>query len=136
MSVLKVCYIREKEDTCDFIKRIIVRIKRLFNIIDIVKNNGKLIYYLPIFNGTKLTKYRINKLSMRIVNKLENEGIKNIALSKYLETIPLLKSKLYCKNVNILDGRLLFKCLSYELIEYILNIKNKKIQERRYNFIS
>ena len=133
---MKVCYVKEKEDTCDFIKRIIILIKRLFNVIDIVKDNGKLIYYLPIFNSTKLSKYRINKLSMRIVNKLENEGIKNIALSKYLETIPLLKSKLYCENINILDGRLLFKCLSCELIEYILNIKNKKIQERRYNFIS
>ena len=107
MSVLKVCYIREKEDTCDFIKRIIIRIKRQFNIIDIAKNNGKLIYYLPIFNGTKLSKYRINKLSRRIVNNLENEGIKNIALSKYLETIPLLKSKLYCENINILDALLL-----------------------------
>lgn len=136
MSVLKVCYIREKEETCDFIKRVIVRIKRIFNIIDIDKNDEKLIYYLPVFADTKLSKYRINRLSKSIVSKLENVGISNIALSKRLETIQLLKLKLYCENINILDGRLLFKCLSYELIEYILKIKNKKMQERRYNIIS
>ena len=133
---MKVCYIREKEETCDFIKRVIVRIKRIFNIIDIDKNDEKLIYYLPVFADTKLSKYRINRLSKSIVSKLENVGISNIALSKRLETIQLLKLKLYCENINILDGRLLFKCLSYELIEYILKIKNKKMQERRYNIIS
>lgn len=133
---MKVCYIREKEETCDFIKRVIVQIKRIFNIIDIDKNDEKLIYYLPVFADTKLSKYRINRLSKSIVSKLENVGISNIALSQHLETIQLLKLKLYCENMNILDGRLLFKCLSYELIEYILKIKNKKMQERRYNIIS
>lgn len=108
----------------------------MFNIIDSDKNNEKRIYYLPIFKNTKLSKYKINRLSKKIVNKLENEGISNIALSKHLETIQLLKIKLYVENMNILDGRLLFKCLIYELIEYILNIKNKKMQERRYNIIS
>ena len=83
----------------------------------------KLIYYLPVFADTKLSKYRINRLSKSIVSKLENVGISNIALSQHLETIQLLKLKLYCENMNILDGRLLFKCLSYELIEYILKIK-------------
>lgn len=127
---MRVCYIREKEDTCDFIKRIIVKIKRMFNIIDITKIDEKLIYYLPLFSGTKLSKYRINKLARKIVSKLEHEGINNIALSKYLQTVQLLKLRLYGENINILDGRLLFKFLSYELIEHILNMKNKKIQER------
>lgn len=133
---MKVCYIREKENTCDFIKRLIIGIKRVFNIIDITKTDNKLIYYLPIFNGTKLSKYRINKLSRKVVKKLEDEGIYNIALSKYLDTVKLVKIKLYSENINILNGRLLFKYLSYELIEYILNLKNKKMQERRYHIIS
>ena len=133
---MKVCYIREKEDTCDFIKRIWLRIKRLFNIIEIKKENERLVYYLPTFNDSKLSKYNIKRLSKKISNKLEDEGINNIALSKKLQTNELLKMSLYSNNINILDGRFLFKCLSYEIIEYILKKRNKKMQERRYNFIS
>lgn len=133
---MKVVYIKETEETCDFIKRIIIKIKRMFNIIDIDKNDEKIMYYLPMFKKTKPSKYRINKLSRKIIYNLENEGINDIALSKYLETVELLKLKLYSKNMNILDGRFLFKCLNYELLEYIFNIKNKNMQERRRNFIS
>ena len=127
---MKVCYIREKEETCDFIKRIWLRIKRLFNIIEIKEENDKLIYYLPIFSDTKISKYKIKRLTKKIVGKIEDEGINNIALSKKLEENELLKMSFYSNNINILDGRYLFKCLSYELIEYVLKIKNKKIQER------
>lgn len=133
---MKICYIKEKEETCDFVKRIILRIKRYFNIIEVKESEEKLIYNLPIFKNTKLSKYRINKLCKKIADKLNNQGITNIVLSKHLETVKLLKLKLYCKNLNILDGRLLFKSLIYEIIEYILKIKGKKIEERRYHSIS
>lgn len=133
---MKICYIKEKEETCDFVKRIILRIKRYLNIIEVKESEEKLIYNLPIFKDTKLSKYRINKLCKKIAFKLNNQGITNIVLSKHLETFELLKLKLYCKNLNILDGRLLFKSLIYETIEYILKLKGKKIEERRYHFIS
>lgn len=133
---MKVCYIREKEDTCDFIKRIGLRVKRFFNIIDRKELNDKLIYYLPIFSDTKISKYKIKRLTKKIVGKLEDEGINNIALSKKLEENELLKVSFYSNNINILDGRFLFKCLSHEIIEYILKKRNKKLQERGYNFIS
>ena len=133
---MKVCYIREKEDTCDFIKRMGLRVKRFFNIIDRKELNDKLIYYLPIFSDTKISKYKIKRLTKKTVGKLEDEGINNIALSKKLEENEILKNSFYSNNINILDGRFLFKCLSHEIIEYILKKRNKKLQERGYNFVS
>lgn len=105
MSILKICYIKEKEETCDFIKIIITKIKRTFNIIEAKKEQERLIYYLPIFKSTKLNKYRINMLVKKISKKLEKDAITNVVLSKNLETVELLKLKLYCKNINILDRK-------------------------------
>lgn len=132
---MRICYIKEKQDTCDFIKKIIVMIKKLFNIIE-KEEEKQLIYYLPIFKNTKLSKCEVNRLSRKIVRNLEKDGIQDIVLSKYLGTIELLKLELYSQNINILDGRILFKCLIPEIIEYILKRKKKKMQERRDNIIS
>lgn len=133
---MKVIYVRETKDTCDFIKRMILKLKCFFNIINIENVQEKTIYNLPIFANKNINKYRMNKLSKKVIKNLEKDGAYNIVLSKYLCTLQILKNNFYSENINILDGRYLFKCLSYELIEYILNIKNKKMQERRYNFIS
>lgn len=102
---MKICYIKEKEETCDFIKIIITKIKRIFNIIEVKKEQECLFYYLPIFKETKLNKYKINRLVKKISRKLEKDTITNVVLSKYLETVELLKLKLYCKNINILDRK-------------------------------
>ncbi|MDO5556432.1 MAG: hypothetical protein Q4G09_07575 [Clostridia bacterium] len=131
---MKVCYIREGKDTSDVIKKVLIIIKRFFNIIEIDKNKEKLMYYLPIFKTTKVSENKIKKFSEKIIQKLEKEGIQDIVLSKHLETINDLKLKLYSENINILDGRLLFKCLIYEALEYISKIKNKKIQELDITF--
>ena len=127
---MKVIYIKETEETCDFVKRIILKLKCFFNIINIKNVQEKIIYNLPIFANRKISNRKINKLSKKIIKKLEEDGVYNIALSKYLCTVERLKNSFYSENINILDGRYLFKCLSYELIEYVLKIKNKKIQER------
>ena len=127
---MKVIYIKETEETCDFVKRIILKLKCFFNIINIKNVQEKTTYNLPIFANRKISNRKINKLSKKIIKKLEEDGVYNIALSKYLCTVERLKNSFYSENINILDGRYLFKCLSYELIEYVLKIKNKKIQER------
>lgn len=124
-------YISETMQTCDFIKRFILYVKKIFNIVKISNVDGKAILYLPIFQEHKLSKYRIKKLSQKIIKVLKKEEIVNIVLSNYLETIELLKNNLYSNNLNILDGRYLFKCLSYKIIEYIFKLKKKTMKLRR-----
>lgn len=127
MSVLNVVYIRETKDTCDIIKRISLRIKCFFNIINIEMVGQKTIYNLPIFFNQNISKYKLNRLSKKIIKKLEGYEVKNIVLSKYLYNLQILKNNLYSENINILDGRYLFKCLTYEVIEHILKRQNKNI---------
>lgn len=128
---MKVVYIREAEDTCDIIQRIILVIKRFFNVINIKEKEGRKIYYLPIFKNTKINKYSIKKLSNKLGTLLKEDGVSNIVLSKYLESVDNLKMYLYCKNINILDGRYLFKCLIFDCIQYVLNKRKKKMEFRR-----
>ena len=125
---MKIIYIKETKETCDIVKRVILKIKSFFNIIDVDNIGGKTIYGLPIFASKDITKYRINKLSKKIIKNLERDETSNVVISKYLDTIQELKNKLYSENINILNGRYLFKCLTYEVIEYVLKRKKKDIQ--------
>ena len=125
---MKIIFIKEAEDTCDFVKRFILKIKSFFNIINIDNSQGKTIYYLPIFAGKNITTYRANKLSKKIIKNLEKDGANNVVVSKYLDTIQELKNNLYRENINILNGRYLFKCLTFEVIEYVLKRKKKDIK--------
>jgi len=131
---LNVIYIKEREDTCDIIKRIMIKMKKFLNIIKIQNINNSLIYELPIFKDCKISKYRIRKLSNRINKLLEKDGSNCIVLSEYLNGKQLLKNYLYIENINILNGRYLFKCLTYKILEYIFKIRNKQMEFRR-NFI-
>ncbi len=128
---LKVIYISETLQTCDFVKRFLLAIKRVFNIIKIDNFKGKTIFYLPIYENNKLSKYRIKKLSKKIIYLLKKESVSDIVLSNYLDTIEPLKNNLYSHNLNILDGRYLFKCLSYKVIEYIFRLKKEAMKLRR-----
>lgn len=125
---MNIIYIRETKETCDFIKRIVLKIKCFFNIIGIEKTGNKTIYNLPIYENKNISKFRIKKLLKKVVNNLEKDEASNVVLSKYLHTIKDLKGSLYSENLNILDGRYLFKCLSYEIIEYILKRQNRYIE--------
>lgn len=126
---MKIAYIRETKETCDIIKRILLNIKRIFNIVDMREEEGKKIYYLPIFTNTKTSKKKIKKISKKIIRDLEKYGVNNIVLSKHLETLQELKNEMYSENINILNGRYLFKCLTEEVIKYILKIKNEDIRK-------
>lgn len=124
-------YIRETEETCDIVKRILLRIKRFLNIIRVEDNGDNKMYYLPIFKDSKFSKYRIKKAANKINSLLERHGASNVVLSEYLDKNQLLKNYLYSKNINILNGRFLFKCLTHQIIEYIFKIKNKAVEFRR-----
>ena len=133
---MKIIYIKETEETCDIVKRIIIIIKRIFNFIKIENINERIIYYLPVFKNSKISRRRIKKIANRIIRLLEVDASNNIVLSEYLNNNQLLKNHLYNENINILDGRGLFKCLTFKTLEYICNIKDKKIELRRSIYLS
>ena len=129
MIVLKkIVYVRETEDKYNIINKIILYIKNILNIIKVRDNK---IYYLPILKNKKLSKHKIRKLTNRINILLEKNGVNCVALSEYLDSNQLFKNYLYSNNINILNGRFLFNCLIYKIIEYIFNIKNEEMEFRR-----
>lgn len=130
--ILKIIYIKEYKETSNIKKRILLNIKKILNIIKIKDNT----YYLPIFKYTKLSKYRIKKITNKINRLLEKDGANSIAISEYLYSNQLFKNYLYSNNINILNGRYLFKCLTYQIIEYILKTKNKEMEFRRSFFFN
>lgn len=128
---MKVIYIQETKETCDIVKRLLLKIMKTLNVIKIGVVNNKIIYYLPIFRDDKITKYRLKKFSNKINKMLEKDESNSIVLSQYLSDNKLLQNYLFSENINILDGRDLFKILSEEVLEYIFKIKGEKLELRR-----
>lgn len=125
---MNICYISEMHETCDFVKRIVIKIKKIFNIVEFSEDNGKTTITLPLFKSNKIRNKKIIKIAKRINKKLYDNNIENVVLSNYLEGNEILKQKLYCQNINILDGRYLFYLLIPEIIGYILKRQKVKLQ--------
>lgn len=133
---MKVIYIRESKEFGNFKGKMTIRIKRFLNIVERKNVDDKVIYYLPIMKKSKLSEHRMKKLCKKINRLLEQDSSSVVALSEYITSNQLFKNYLYSKNINILDGRYLFKCLIFKIIEYILNSKNEKIEFRGSNYFS
>ena len=125
---MKMGYIRETEEINGFFKKLNFIKNRIFNIINLEKNENKDIYYLPIDKNTKISKYEVKRILKKLIKILEKNGIYNVAISKYLDNINNFKTYLYSQNINILDGKYLFKCLVYDILIYIFNKRNKHIE--------
>lgn len=119
----KIVYVQECSNSN---KKILLKINKFFNVINIKEDK----YYLPVLKKDKLSEHNIKRLTNKINKLLEKNGVDNIALSEYLNSNQLFKNYLYSNNINILNGRFLFKCLIYKIIEYIFKIKNKQIELR------
>ena len=128
MIILKICYIKEMNETCDFVKRILIKIKKLFNIVEFSEDKGKTTIILPLFKSNIIKDKKIIKIAKKINRKLYDNNIENVVLSNYLEENEILKQKLYCQNINILDGRYLFYLLIPEIVDYILKRQKKKLE--------
>ncbi len=132
---MNICYISETHETCDFVKRIVIKIKKIFNIVEFSEDNGKTTITLPLFKSNKIRNKKIIKIAKRINKKLYDNNIENVVLSNYLEENEILKQKLYCQNINILDGRYLFYLLIPEIIEYILKRQKVKLQNEEVTLL-
>ena len=128
---MKIAYITGIKKPKTKKEKILMILKKMFNIITIERKENNIIYYLPIEKKYKLSKNKIKKLVEKLNNSFETEGIINAVISKYFNNIKYFKNRLYSKNINILDGRYLFKCLIYDLIKYVFNIKNEQMELRR-----
>ena len=113
-------YIRESLES----NRLRLLFKYLFNKIEIRDN----IIELPIRLGKIIKNNKVKK----IVKKLKEKNVRIAVLSKKLEKNELLKNEMYENYINIIDGRLLFKILSKEVLWYVCkksqcDIKNIEI---------
>lgn len=83
--------------------------KKIFNKLDIAEyENGK--------------KYIIPKLNQKVIEKLKKDNIKNIVIAKKDKHNIEFINNIYSSNMNILNGRILFKHLIPEIIEYLSKI--------------
>ena len=83
---------------------------------------------MPLFKSNIIKDKKIIKIAKKINKKLYDNNIENVVLSNYLEENEILKQKLYCQNINILDGRYLFYLLIPEIVDYILKRQKKKLE--------
>ena len=70
MIILKICYIKEMHETCDFVKRILIKIKKLFNIVEFSEDKGKTTIILPLFKSNIIKDKKI------IVFDKENDEVR------------------------------------------------------------
>lgn len=102
-----------------------------------INENGLKIYVLPITNnnGNNKNKYIINRIVKKLLAILDKEKTNTIVLSNDLKNNVYLQNKLYSENIDILDGRLLFKILSINCLEYILNIKKEQLKDSEVHIL-
>lgn len=90
--------------------------KKLFNKLEIEEyENGK--------------KYIIPKLNEKVIEKLKKDNIKNVVIAKKDKHNIEFINNIYSSNMNILNGRILFKHLIPEIIEYLSKILETNIED-------
>lgn len=110
-------------------KKIIYFFRNLFIIIGIEKINNNIICYIPK-NYIKTTNKFITKIvSKKICNVLYDNNINIVVLSNKLKTNNIIINAIQSENIEILDGRELFKDLILKIIEYVLSLQNEDISK-------
>ena len=110
-------------------KKIIYFFRNLFIIIGIEKLNNNIICYIPK-NYIKITNKFITKIvSKKICNVLYDNNINIVVLSNKLKTNNIIINAIQSENIEILDGRELFKDLILKIIEYVLSLQNEDISK-------
>ena len=82
----------------------------------------KIFYKLDIAEYENGKKYIIPKLNQKVIEKLKKDNIKNIVIAKKDKHNIEFINNIYSSNMNILNGRILFKHLIPEIIEYLSKI--------------
>jgi len=120
-----------------FIKKLAIKFFKLTNII-IIKENIIILPYSEK-NLNKISDKTFNKFFKKIHKFLNKENVNTIAISNSLnklENIDTFKNLFYSENYNILNGRWLFKNLSFEILEYISKASNQNINELEVSILT
>ena len=128
MIFLKVVFIEKAERRKYIFSKIEFFLNSCFNIIKIKTKQDSKVYYLYFPCNKEIGKNRAKRISYKIAKRLKEDESNTVVLSKSLYIINNLKTALYSNNINILDGRLLFKCLYNKVIDYILNLRGETIE--------
>lgn len=109
-----------------------LRINNILNKIEEETDGNKIFLRLPIKSNVKIKDKKIKKL----IKRLEEYKMKTAVLSKELYSNIKLKNHLYSKNINILDGKYLFKLLTEEIISYICKKSNMEIEKTEISILT
>ena len=92
-----------------------------------------------IFKKTDIEKIKLRK-KIKIIKKinriLEMNKCKTVLLSKDIKKDEELVNLLYSNNINIIDGKIIFKMKMIEVLEYILERKNISCNDAKIAIIS
>ena len=105
-----------------FVKKLLAGVKIKFG--KFAKNGN--IIVLPMKENQIVSDKKIKKI---IENMLKKNICKTVVLNKNLNGNEELKNVLNSHNVNILDGRYLFRFLIFNIVDFILEKQSKKIQD-------
>ena len=104
--------------------------KKYFKRIEVV--NDKILINCNIENFKISTKI---KLFRKIKNILDSNNIKNVIISKEIKKDSEFVNLFYSNNLDIIDGRILFKKLIIQIIENICTHNNLKSQEKQISIL-
>ena len=146
-EVITIIYIKELSSLSEvfsdttripnFLKKVSIAFLKLTNTV-IIKENIAILPYSSE-NLKKLSSRKLQKYFKKINKLMSAENIQTIALSNALnnlDNIQELKNSFYSRNYNILDGRWLFKHLSFEILEYISEEKNIRTNEMEVSILT
>lgn len=109
-----------------------LNINNILNKIEERTDENKIFLSLPIKDISKIKKNKIKKL----VKKMQKYKIKTLILSENLSNIENLKNELYSMNINILNGKYLFRILVEETINYICKKSKVAIEKMQISFLT
>lgn len=114
-------FLQESEEKCKYK----LKIKNILNKVEEINKKEKVFLKLPISVNNKIKDKKIIKL----VEQLEKYKIKTVVLSNGLDNIQVLKNNLYARNIDILDGKYLFKLLTVDIFNYLCKKIKLKIEQ-------
>lgn len=108
-----------------------LKINNILNKIEEKADGNRIFLSLPI-KKDKIKEKKIKKL----VKQMQKYKIKTAILSENLYNIETLKNEIYSVNINILDGKYLFKLLIGEIIKYICKKTNTSVEKMEISFLT
>lgn len=86
-------------------------------------------------NSNKFVNYLYKKCVNNIEKTVNRYDVKFIILSKKVKGLEEIKNMCICNNINILNGKYLFKIMIINVLEHILNIRNEKLENQNIHIV-